>query len=175
MTDTQRSLADLQAILPDNTSKAISAQNIRDFLASALGGYGGLYVDPAASAATVDSTPAKYAGWSAAFPASGTTPTAGATATITVGVAAKYRVDVSLDFLGSAGQTFVFQLYKNGTKVDGAKATRTTASGTDVTSVAFSALVDCSASDALTVYASAGIDAQSVTVKSGTFVVKRAS
>jgi hypothetical protein len=37
MADTVRTLSALQALLPDNTSKAISAQDLRDVLISAVG------------------------------------------------------------------------------------------------------------------------------------------
>lgn len=48
MADTNRTLTALQALLPDNTSRAISAQDLRDFLVSA---YGSRYVT------TISSTP----------------------------------------------------------------------------------------------------------------------
>lgn len=51
MADTERTTAALQALLADNTSGAIGPQDLRDLLASCLGGYAGLLLSIAGSPA----------------------------------------------------------------------------------------------------------------------------
>ena len=63
MADTQRTLAALQALLPDNTSGDISPQDVRDFLVSASPNYGALSLSVAAATAiAVPGTFVKAAG-----------------------------------------------------------------------------------------------------------------
>lgn len=45
MADTVRTLASLLSLLADNTTGAISAQDLRDAIVSIMGVYGGLYID----------------------------------------------------------------------------------------------------------------------------------
>lgn len=59
MADTQRALATLQGLLPDNGTGDISAQDLRDFLVSAAPNFGHLYVS-SASATTIGSSSTWY-------------------------------------------------------------------------------------------------------------------
>lgn len=44
MAETQRTITELQALLPDNATKNISAQDLRDLMESLRNGHGGMYV-----------------------------------------------------------------------------------------------------------------------------------
>lgn len=171
--DTPRTLLEILALFGNNTTEDISPQDLRDFVVTAMGGYGGLYAT-ASGALTINIAAAKPNIWTGTFPSSGTTPSAADDA-IVVAVAGDYVVDVDLAFLGTAAGTFTFQVYKEGAAVTGMVATRTLASATDVTNVSIGGIITCAADDELTVYVSCLVDASSITVKSGQFrVVRRA-
>lgn len=171
MADTARTLAELQALLADNTTEAISPQDLRDFLVSCFGGHGGLYVT-ATGAITTNIAAAKLAAFAGTFPATGTTPSA-SDDSITVAVAGRYEVHVNIAFLGTAAETFTFQVYQTAVAVTGMTAVRTQASATDVEDVSIDGIVECVANDVLTVYASSGSNGSTVTLKSGQFTVRR--
>lgn len=174
MADTARTLAQLQALLADNTTSDISPQDLRDVLLSALGGYGGLYA-VGAGAQTINIAASKLEAWTGLYPSSGTTPDA-TDNSIEVAVAANYLVTVAIDFLGTDARTFTFQLRLAGVAVSGAIASsKHGASSTDVNSVVLTAIVAANATDKLSVYVSADVDASSITVQSATMSVKRVS
>lgn len=174
MPDTERSLSALQTLLADSTAGDISAQDLRDALVSALGGYGGLYCTAGVAAQTVNIAAAKLTAWTGELISSGTTPSH-TSDQVTVATAANYLVSASFSSNGTAGRDFKFQLYKNGTAVTGAITQRKFASSTDVQPCGFTALVTCVASDILTVYVSADVDASALTVTEAQLVVKRVS
>ena len=56
MADTSRSLSDILTLMADNTTGAISAQDLRDLIVSLSPAFGGLYISSSAetSIATID-------------------------------------------------------------------------------------------------------------------------
>ena len=172
MADTQRDLAALQTLFANNATGAIGAQQLRDFLVSTFGGYGGLY-STGASVQTVNIAAALLTAWTAAFPASGTTPDAGALKQVAVTVAGTYAVEVQATATATAGRTVTLELRKNGVLVTGTRVSQKFAAAGDVESVSLFAIVTLAAGDLLTVYASADVDATSYTVQQGQFTVRR--
>lgn len=117
--DIARSLSALQTLLADNTSQQISAQDIRDFLVSALGEYGGWWHDTTQSSQTV-STAAKYTPNQAitAFPVGGNvtvSTTGGTKARITVGTTGTYLLVFSTVVANTSNNNLLtVQWYKGG-------------------------------------------------------------
>lgn len=171
MSDTQRSLGDLQTLLADNTTKDITPQRLRDFLVSALGGYGGLYADESSpTPLSTSSTPVKLTGWTDVLLSSGTTPSA-AGSTVTVAVAAKYQVNFHATIEGTASTTFTFQVYIGSVPVTGSLVLI----DTDATkqSVSLASIVECAANDVLSIYVSASAGSTAVSLRAGQLAVKR--
>lgn len=172
MPDTERSKAALLAThFPDNSSGAIKAQDLRDFVASALGGYASIYAASAAGAQLLGTTPAKLTGFAANGPSSGATPDH-ANDQITIGVTAVYWVSFAASVSGDAA-TYTVKLYKGanpeGSLLDSCKP----AAGTDVEKLCFAGPVSLSAGDVLTVYGEADSSAKNLTIRSATLAVRR--
>lgn len=173
MTDTARSLSALQALLADNTSAAISPQDVRDFLVSALGGYAEIYVDGGAVAQSIGTTPATLT----AFDTDGVydqqaTPAASADK-ITFNTAGVYEITLCpLSFSGSANATITMQFAIDDVAVGRAVERKLGATG-DIGAASLSALRTCAANEVLTVLVSADADSKSVTVKHASLRVKR--
>jgi hypothetical protein len=174
MSDTQRTLTALQTLLADNTVGAISPQDLRDLLVSALGGYTNISLQDGATPQTIGTTPAVLSGFTTDGAASGCTPLHSSNV-ITVLVAGDYEVRFAASFSGTASRTPQFRLRKGGVEVSGVGGrVKLNASG-DVTSLAFSGQLTCAANDQLTVYAEADVDSTSLTLVDANFSVKRLS
>lgn len=152
MADTVRSRTALLALLADNVSGDISAQDMRDVLVSLHGVYGQIYTAAGATAQSLDTTAAKLTGFAANGSSAGTTPDH-SNDRITVGTDGIYLVHGQFSAIGETGTTYILQLRNNAAAVDQAKA-KFTASMTvgDVASISFIGLVSLSANDMLTVY-----------------------
>lgn len=175
MTDTQRSLSTLLDLAADNTSKAISPQDIRDFFVSALGGYGSIYVEAGATPETVGTTPVELAAFAANGAASGVTPDHAGNRLVVL-VAGDYLADFNATFTGTASREVRFKLRKNAAEVTGVpRAEQKLDAAGAKTNASFSGVVTCAANDVLEVYAEADVDATSLTIKEATLRVKRAS
>jgi hypothetical protein len=66
MAQTARPFAELETLFADGVSKAITALRLRDFLESALGCYGSMYVEGGSTAEGLTITPQKLTGWTSA-------------------------------------------------------------------------------------------------------------
>lgn len=152
MVDTIRSLADLLALLADNSSGDISAQDVRDVVVSLHGVYGEMYVTGGASAQSLDTTPAQLTGFAANGNSSGTTPDH-TNDQITVGTDGVYLVHGQFSAIGETGTTYELELRSNGSLVPGIRC-KFTASMTvgDHVSASFIGLVTLAADDVLSVY-----------------------
>lgn len=170
MADVERSLAALQALFADNTAGDISEQDLRDFLVSCFGGYGGLYIDPAAASQGINIALAKLIGWTGAMSASGTTPSI-ASNDITVANAAKYLVEFTGSLTAPAGQTITFQVAKNAAALTGGK--HTVSGGSPLATPRISCVVDCAASDVLSILIGSSSNGQTITMSTAQFTVKR--
>lgn len=74
MAQTPRSIDDLETLLADNEAGAISAQDVRDLMESALGCYGQLKTDGGSTAESLSATPAEIDTWLTSGPCRNTTP-----------------------------------------------------------------------------------------------------
>jgi hypothetical protein len=173
MADTQRDLAALLALLADNTAGAISEQDLRDLLVSALGGFGSITVQDGAAALVIGTTPVKLDKFTANGPSSSVVPDHTADS-ISTPVAGRYLVTGSFSFSGTAARTVQLRLRKQVAEVDGIGCRAKINASGDTVSVSFCGLVTCAASDVLNVYAEADVDATSMTLIDGSLVVKRA-
>lgn len=172
MADTQRSLAALQALFADNVAGDISEQDLRDFLVSVLGGYGGIHLAAAAAAQGVEVAPAKMTGFDTNMLSFGVTPDH-TNDIITIDTTAVYHVELDVAFSGSANAIFTMQLYRLGVAVPGAFLTRKLTGGGDVGSAGFGMCVACTAADELDVRVSADAGSKTMTLEAGHFSVRR--
>jgi len=150
MADTIRTRSAILSLFADNTSRDISPQDLRDFVVSAHGVYGGIYLLDGSTAQTgISTTPAKMTGWGGNLAAAGVTPdyTDGS---LTVGTDGVYKVEHNISFLGNGSNT-----YKGRLRIDGVEHsagwTDYRASG-DYLSAGFVTLVSLSAGEKLTIY-----------------------
>jgi hypothetical protein len=172
MADTARSLSDLQALLADNATGDISPQDLRDFLVTSLGVYGGIYVsDGAAAQGSIDTSYTKITGFAGDAASSDTTPDHTAD-TITIGVTGIYFVMANLSFSGTASVTFSVALYSQGVEQD-IHFARTISTGGDVGAAGLSGLISLTAADVLDlrIKASSG-SGRSITLVQGNFSVR---
>ena len=95
----------------DNTTGAISPEDLRNGLVSWMGCYAHLYTKTGSTAqATIDTTFAKITGWATAGVADDAVPSA-ANDRITATSAGDYLVAASLAFSGTSSETFTFNIH----------------------------------------------------------------
>lgn len=174
MPDTQRPLSSLQTLFADNSTGDISPQDLRDFLVSALGGYGHLYCAEGSISQTASVLASKLTAWNNNGASSQTTPDH-ANDQITVGVGAVYLVMMSASLRADAGRTVKLQVYKNSVEQTGISAEHNAQSSNDITTLSVSGVVTCSANDVISVYVSSSVDFVTVTVSEASLTVKRVS
>ena len=118
MADTQRTVAALQAILADNVTGDISAQDVRDMLVSLAPDHGEMYIST--SAATTVSVKDTW------YPISGTWALTGGAKNFSAGAsglqfdgdeARLFRLAGTGSFTGGTGDTLEFAFAKNGTVI----------------------------------------------------------
>lgn len=177
MADTQRDTASLLALLADNTSGDISPQDLRDAIASILGGYGGLTASGVVGSMTgIGGTPTKTTFWNGTMPSDGANVVASDSAdTITPAIAATYLVGATVTFVGSASTAYTFTVYVNGaaTAITGTVAVPATG---DRVAITVGGLVTVGAGQAIELRVSTnGTNNVMGTSTSGTFWAKRAS
>jgi len=113
MADTIRTRSAILTLLADNTTRAISPQDVRDAVVSMHGVYGGLYVQDGSTAQNANSTPAKMTGWAGNMSAAGTTPDH-TDDSIEVGTDGVYLIWHHVSFNGSNNY-----LYQGHLRIDG--------------------------------------------------------
>ena len=151
MVDTARSVADLKTLLADNATGAISEQDLRDFLVSALGIYGSLSCFEETTQQDNPDTGAILTCWDTNGASNGTTPDH-TTDGITVDVTGVYEVAFQCSFSGTGSSVVKFRL-----RIDGVEqsfgCTRKLGTGGDVGSASFLAPgVSITATEVLSVY-----------------------
>lgn len=159
MAQTERITSDINALLADNTTGAISPQDLRDAIASAFGGYGSLLLTIAGAGAiksAVGQTPLAITEYNAAGPQSvsvnttGTAVDAGA-GTITIGQTGFYYVSFFSSFsLSQNNRVIHFQPHINDV-VGLVEVDRFVGTGTDIGVVAMGAVVPYTAADVVDV------------------------
>lgn len=171
MADTPRTRAALQALFPDNTGGDISPQDQRDFLVSALGGYGGLYVQGGVTAQATTTSFAKLTAFAADMVADDTTP-AHATDDITILTDGVYEVTFNLSFSGTGTAIFEAAVGVDGVEQVVIEAIRKMGATGDVGSMGAGGLLSLTAAEVVTVLIkSDGTD--SLTVQDAQLRVKR--
>lgn len=168
MVDTIRQRSELLTLLADNTSGAISPQDLRDFVVTALGGYGGVYVSTPVSAFTCTSSTERTFPAYDATTASSDVVAAVPASTLTLPVAGDYLV--MFDISGSFDSNIVsaeFKVAKNGTATSFTTTGDFTTSGT-IYAVGTHGIITCAADDVLSVRVETDTTAD-FTISSGTF------
>lgn len=157
MPDTERSLAELLTIYADNTEGGIDAQQARDLIVTALGGYASIRVLDGGAAQGVTGTPATFAAFTADGPAAGATPDH-ATDKITIGTTGVYWVDFSADVEASVTGSFYAALAANGTATGTHKAeAKFEAAGGETRHLGFAGPVELDAGDEVTILVSGAV------------------
>jgi len=142
--------AQLTTAFADNTSGAITPSDLRDFLDTCLGGYGGIKIENNSTGQVlVATTPEILTEWTANGIADGFTPDF-ANDKITVLNAGDYSVDFHASIDGITGATFHFHLYKNGSDIGPACKIKT--ANTDSQSSSFGDQLTLAANDVLTIW-----------------------
>lgn len=170
--DTERALADLIALTPDNTAGLVSNQDLRDMLVSMLGGYASVSVEDGAAAQVVNIAAAQLIAFTINGPSSGCIPDH-TDDSIQLNTAGKYLVTGTFSLLGTAARIVQLRARLQGLEVLGMGGRcKFNASG-EVTTIAFSGIVTAAAGDHLTVYVEADVDATSITVVDANLSAKR--
>ena len=171
MADTPRQLTALKALLADNTAGAISPQDLRDFLVTALGTYAIISVDSGAvEQAAVGVAPALLVNWVTNGPDNGITADA-ANDKIILDIAGKYLVMLQVSFTGTGSTEFEFELYVNSVAT-GYRCSRKLGATGDVGSASLLGIVDASALHDLEVYVNADGAAKAITVQDAQLYAK---
>jgi len=164
MADTRRSLTDLLALLADNTSRAISPQDLRDALVSAHGTYGMMYTkDGSTAQGSIGTSFAQLTGFAVDGLSGGTTP-ANATDDITVGTDGVYAVMLQASFTGTAATEFTLNLHVNDAEGVFQCSQMLDAAGAVVSGSVFG-LLSLSATDDVSVYVKADGASKSITIE----------
>jgi hypothetical protein len=121
MPDTERTWAELQALLADNTTKEIGPQDLRDAIVSCLGGYASMYVTASAVSQALTATPQLVTCWTGIGAQRGATADP-ATDRITFGVSGDYMLALTASLKSSAAADVDLLLYKNGLAMAGAQS-----------------------------------------------------
>lgn len=166
MSDTEKSLADLVIDLASNGAGAIDAQALRNFLVSAFGSYGSVYLDAGTGTQTLTNADTAYA--MAQLTSVG--PSASVTAltsSITVGPAGVYDVDCRCEFIGAAGKTYT--LTAGAGLISAAKVN----ASAERAALQFRGQVTLAANAALSLTIACDAAGQTFAVKAGHWSVKR--
>jgi hypothetical protein len=173
MADTAKDLAALQTLLADNTSGAISPQDLRDFLLSVLSGYGHISVlGGATNQGSISSTPAKVTAFAADGPSSSDVTPAHGDDSITAGLAGKYETNFQGSFSGTASKTFLIRAYVDGV-VTTIGCSRKLGTGGDVGSCSFTGILNLTAGQVVTAYVSSSDGGTDFLLVDGQLSLKR--
>ena len=176
MADTVRTSAEVLALLANNTTQAISPQDLRDTVVSLFGNHAGLYVHSGTTAQTGVSTSTLLTCFSvdgADGVESGCLTLDRANDKITASVDGVYAVFFQCGFSGSVATEYHFHAQKNGsTHMNELGTHRKIGTGGDVGSCSMLALVTLSANDFLQIYVEADSSAN-VTVEDAQFYMMK--
>lgn len=143
--------AALQTLFADNTTGAISPADLRDFLDSIMGVYGGILITSGVTGQVlVAATPEPMTEWTGDGESNGATP-AYLTDNITILHAGVYTVFFQISFEGITGATFDFSVYKNGSPLSPVIDCERKTANTDVGSASMSAHLTLAVNDILTI------------------------
>lgn len=171
MADTQRSVSAILALLADNTTGAISAQDIRDAFTSWRMGHGQLYV-AAADAGTInisntdDYFEATTPTWTLSSGAHWFNESDGNGRLTYIGVAdVTVHIACTLSFTAeNNNRTFHFRLGKNGTTDAASEVQQRIGTGADVNSTAIHVVTTLSTGDHVSLFARNATAADDITI-----------
>lgn len=158
MADTQRTFSEIIALLADNTTGNISAQDVRDAFTTVRMGHGQIYV-PATDAATVtignttDYFEATNPAWTLSTGAHWFDESAGNGRLTYTGTADVWvHIACSLSFSGAPNDTLHWRIGKNGTADPASELQRKVSTGGDVGSTAMHLITSLSTGDYLSIF-----------------------
>jgi len=168
MADTARSLADLQTLLADNTSRDITPQRLRDFLLSTFSGYGGLYTETDQTFTVEDTV--EFA--DNMISSDDVTPDHTANS-ITVTVGGTYLIMCSMSFKSfSTSGDYTLTPRVNGSYDGSTGGARAEVGGSQPLAIVFVGLLSLDADDVLTMYLT-GPGGSTAVSQSAQLVIKR--
>ncbi len=151
--DNDRSRSAVLALLADNVSGDISAQDLRDALVSGTC-YAGLYTDDnTVTTQTVTSTPATFTVWEGDFPESCADGDYTADGVTLPAYAADWKIDFSISFFADTAAEFQFHAALDGVELSecGLERKIATAGQAGVGAAGFTCIVTAAASDVVTI------------------------
>jgi len=155
MADTQRTLAAVLALLADNTSGAISPQDLRDALVSVFSNYGTIGLAGGSTAQTgISATPAKVTGFATDGEAGGCVEADAANNRLKVTVDGMYLLLCGCSFSGANSKTYLGEIYAGGAAASFKKLRRKLGTGGDVGDAFAFAFASMSANDYVEFYIS---------------------
>ncbi len=173
MADTSRTRAALLTLLANNSTGAISEQDLRDMLVSIMGDYGSVFCEEASTAqSSLSATPAKLTCFDEDGPANGITPAHGSDQ-LTIGTTSVYEVGFNGTFTGSASATFDFHFYVDGVKANKGGVEHEFTAAVEKASIAVTAILSLTAAEVLTVYVNADASSKSVTFTQAQLYARR--
>ncbi|HUS38147.1 MAG TPA: hypothetical protein VMX74_01785 [Pirellulales bacterium] len=173
MADTARSLAALQVLLADNVTNDISPQDIRDFLVSVHGRYGGIhctgYAGEGQSINAAGYT--KLTQWAGNNPSSGIVPDYEA-GTLTMSITGVYMMEFTLSY-GCSNNNVNTELYvfKDGVATNIA-IKRRTGTAADTGAVAAAGLIEATAGEVFDIRAKTAVQTTTMTVSHGSWIAR---
>jgi len=142
--------AELLTAFANNTSGDITPQDLRDFVESIFGVYGGLHIEGGVTGQVVAAaTPELMTEWLSNGEANGITPDF-TSDHITIDNNGVYQVEFTISIEGIAGATFEFHLRKNG--VDTAHGCQLKTANNDTQAAAFSNQLSFVDTDVITIW-----------------------
>lgn len=174
MPDTRRDRAAILALFADNSTQDISAQDLRDYVVTVMGGYAEIRVDDGAASQTGVITPEILTGWATNGPSNGLTADQ-ANNKITIDVDGLYMVWFQASFSGTGNATMQFHVRVDsggGYVEQGQGCHRKMSAGGDVGSCSFVALLNLSAADDVAIYVESDTNS-TVTLLDAQMVIKQ--
>lgn len=177
MADTARTIAAMASLLADNSSGAISAQDIRDLMETLHPGHGELYVSSASATSFSDSTTYVPAAgtWTLSSGGHNWDESAGNGKLTYTGTPNRVcHIASSFSIISSANSQVIYTaIAKNGSNITPSIVSRKIGTGADVGAVALHATTTVSTGDYLTVQLrnSSWTSAQTVTLNEGNLFV----
>jgi hypothetical protein len=156
MADTIRDQPQILALFADNTTGDISPQDLRDFVVSSMGVYGGMAVQDGApvTQAGITSTPSKATFWNVDLPSDGVVAdsTTDDDLTIPTNGGGDYEVSFDISFATATGASTLFEARLRINGAENGDGCHRTISSTAIGTTNFSTIVTLAAGDVLTIY-----------------------
>jgi hypothetical protein len=175
MSEQPRTYAQLQTLLADNTTQLISAEDLRDLMATALGGFGNVSVAAGATPqGSLGNTGIKLTCFDTDGQARHTTPDA-SNDQITVSYDGIYLAILTVSFTGTTNTTYQFELGVNGVAASSGCAERKIGNTNDIGSASAQTLLSLTSGQIVTALVSIieAPVAQTITVKHADLTLKR--